>query len=609
MLQRIGSEFVIEGAFGGSAQIADAFGQADGRLAVLLGERADVDGDGDLDFLDVVTVLDIETPEEQTAFGVTDADAVAITLNSTVAVIGADIDFTGGGSEVLVQQFSFSGFRVGGVQVADTIESGAHFISDSIRRADGELVFAATRNPPGPGNETVVAATFDTASTLGAAEPVGDGFRGFLTEIAEGRSLAVFNAEGPGGTSELRSVILDADGAPEGPSTLVASSATVTFVPTDAITLTNGTVAVVYDALGEDDPVNVAVRLLSAEGEAFGAPILVNQTVEAAQSGGSAVALQNGFAVGWTDSAGDGSGSAVRTRLFDLTGAPLGPEERLNIPTEGAQTGLQLVPLGADRLAAIYVDESSGAAETRAQLFDTTGSLSGPTAVDDQASAPADTAILVSVLANDTDTGGLPLSLTSATIGQGGFAIVTDDQILFRARPDFEGIARIAYTAENADGAVDTGTLSVTVTPDAGPPVRVSDAQTVAALYEAALDRDGAIDLPGLNFWVNALTPSGGGLSLLQIAGAFTRSTEFEAAFGEVDALSDAEFIELLYQNVLERAADAAGLAFWSGALDALGGDRDRLLLAFADSNENLAGTPEIAALMEVAPGQWDFVG
>jgi hypothetical protein len=119
----------------------------------------------------------------------------------------------------------------------------------------------------------------------------------------------------------------------------------------------------------------------------------------------------------------------------------------------------------------------------------------------------------------------------------------------------------------------------------------------VALLYEAALDRDGAIDTGGLNFWIDR-----------REAGAtFLAAPEFTALAGPAEALSDGALVELLYRNVLARDGETAGIDFWTGALAAPGFGRPELLLAFANSAENVSGSPVLDTLDEVAPGEWGF--
>jgi hypothetical protein len=108
-------------------------------------------------------------------------------------------------------------------------------------------------------------------------------------------------------------------------------------------------------------------------------------------------------------------------------------------------------------------------------------------------------------------------------------------------------------------------------------------AEDVARLYLAALDR--APDVSGLEAWTGALDDSV--LSLTTVANDFVQSPEFIHNYG---SLSDGDFVNQLYQNVLGRPADAAGAQDWTNAL-ATGMSRGTVLLGFAESQENKANT------------------
>lgn len=105
----------------------------------------------------------------------------------------------------------------------------------------------------------------------------------------------------------------------------------------------------------------------------------------------------------------------------------------------------------------------------------------------------------------------------------------------------------------------------------------------VFRLYHATLDRDP--DLGGLQSWSLALAQ---GRSFLQVVAGFTGSTEFQARYG---ATSDAQFITLLYNNVLHRAPDAGGLASWTQALASGSLSREAVVQGFAQSREFIASS------------------
>jgi hypothetical protein len=102
----------------------------------------------------------------------------------------------------------------------------------------------------------------------------------------------------------------------------------------------------------------------------------------------------------------------------------------------------------------------------------------------------------------------------------------------------------------------------------------------VARLYGAALGR--APDVSGLGYWIDS---GRRGTAMSTMANAFARSAEFRRVYG---ALGDAAFVDRVYRNVLGRAPDASGAAFWAGRLRA-GWSRGRVLLGLAESAEGRA--------------------
>ena len=125
------------------------------------------------------------------------------------------------------------------------------------------------------------------------------------------------------------------------------------------------------------------------------------------------------------------------------------------------------------------------------------------------------------------------------------------------------------------------------------PPPGVHD--SVVRLYWTTFDR--APDAPGLAHWYDLYVR---GMPLRSIAGHFMSSTEWQRRFGNVD---DAAFVELLYQHVLDRAADPEGAAYWRDQL-ARGYPRPALVVSFSESPEHVrkTGTAPGAAPWPLAP-------
>jgi hypothetical protein len=101
-------------------------------------------------------------------------------------------------------------------------------------------------------------------------------------------------------------------------------------------------------------------------------------------------------------------------------------------------------------------------------------------------------------------------------------------------------------------------------------------------VYETTLDR--TADLAGWSYWTSQYDA---GISLQTIVSGFVGSTEFQSRYGQLD---NAQFVTLLYNNVLDRAPDQAGLNYWLGQLGS-GVARETVVLNFSESAELIAKT------------------
>ena len=101
-------------------------------------------------------------------------------------------------------------------------------------------------------------------------------------------------------------------------------------------------------------------------------------------------------------------------------------------------------------------------------------------------------------------------------------------------------------------------------------------------LYQAAFAR--TPDTAGLSSNVNLIDT--GAVSFKGMADAFAVSGEFQSRYG-ADS-TDTVYINALYNNVLGRDADAAGLQGWMDALSSGSQDRGGVLIGFSESSENI---------------------
>lgn len=107
-----------------------------------------------------------------------------------------------------------------------------------------------------------------------------------------------------------------------------------------------------------------------------------------------------------------------------------------------------------------------------------------------------------------------------------------------------------------------------------------TDEAEVLRLYQAVLGRDA--DKAGADYWVNVLNTKA--TSDVGIANAFLNSTELNVN----GPLSNEQFINALYANALDRAADEAGKAYW---LNDLANGQERANIAI-----NIVGSAEAAS-------------
>ena len=87
-------------------------------------------------------------------------------------------------------------------------------------------------------------------------------------------------------------------------------------------------------------------------------------------------------------------------------------------------------------------------------------------------------------------------------------------------------------------------------------------------------------DYGGLTYWIGQIRA---GTPLATISQAFASSAEFTSQYG---SMSNSQFVSQVYQNVLNRAADPGGLAYWTGQLDTSTLTRGQVMLNFSESAE-----------------------
>lgn len=107
---------------------------------------------------------------------------------------------------------------------------------------------------------------------------------------------------------------------------------------------------------------------------------------------------------------------------------------------------------------------------------------------------------------------------------------------------------------------------------------------SINRLYSAYFIRQP--DEGGFGYWMGNF--SSGVWNLDRMSNFFAQSDEFVATYGGLD---NGQFVDLVYNNVFGRPADAGGREFWLGQLDRGEITRGRMLISFSESPEYVEQT------------------
>jgi hypothetical protein len=132
---------------------------------------------------------------------------------------------------------------------------------------------------------------------------------------------------------------------------------------------------------------------------------------------------------------------------------------------------------------------------------------------------------------------------------------------------------------------------------DVGP---TQNAGSVYMLYKAAFNR--APDASGMGYWL--AQKDGGSNIVTNIAQGFVNAPEFVAKYGTNP--TNASYVDKLYQNVLGRAGESGGVAYWNQQLDAGNISKAAVLVQFATLAE---GAANVATLIANGIPYTEYVG
>ena len=170
------------------------------------------------------------------------------------------------------------------------------------------------------------------------------------------------------------------------------------------------------------------------------------------------------------------------------------------------------------------------------------------------------------------------VTLTAAPVGATAVESPTAGTIAVPSGDPAKGEGRQSARTTSGNVAIELPAFAVTPCPE------LTD--SVVRLYSAYFLR--APDEGGFDFWLSEY--SAGNWSLPRMSAHFSESQEFVDTYG---GITDAEFIDLIYNNIFGRAADAGGRDYWLGRMADEGLDRGTVMLFFSESPEyiELSGT------------------
>ena len=179
------------------------------------------------------------------------------------------------------------------------------------------------------------------------------------------------------------------------------------------------------------------------------------------------------------------------TLHYTATGLPAGVTIDFNTGIISGTINKNASQFGPYTVVVTASDGSPGG--TVSTSFKWTVTNPGPTANDDAVTLNEDTiAAAINVLGNDTDPDFDPLTVTSATAGNGTVVINGDGTIKYTPAANFNRTDTIIYKISDGNGGVSTASVTVTITP-------VNDAPVTAGLGDL-VDNDNSpvtIDITG----------------------------------------------------------------------------------------------------------------
>ena len=176
------------------------------------------------------------------------------------------------------------------------------------------------------------------------------------------------------------------------------------------------------------------------------------------------------------------------------------------------------------------------------------------------------------------DTAFFTAALANYTITRNGGATVVSDRSGGDGTDTLTNVEKLQFSDKS---------INLTVDELAGH-ISASNLKLLEELYVAFFNR--VPDADGLGYWIGQLR---GGMTINQIADLFyAAGVQYSALTGYSASMSNADFVNVVYRNVLGRSegADAEGLAYWSARLDSGAESKGALVQSILGSAHTFKG-------------------
>ena len=236
----------------------------------------------------------------------------------------------------------------------------------------------------------------------------------------------------------------------------------------------------------------------------------------------------NHFPIAQSDSASVTDGSSVTIPVLQNDSDPDGDALAISAVTQPAHgtaaisgTSIVYTPgidfVGNDTFRYTIGDGKGGTASANVTITVSGAPNRAPQAEPDNASTTFGRPVTISVLTNDSDPDGNPLTITGVTQPGGGSVSIRGTTLVFTPAPGFSGTARFTYTIDDGHGGTSSAVVTVFVAAQPNrPPVAANDAATTAfntPVTIAVLANDS--DPDGNPLSISAVTPPAHGSAVI----------------------------------------------------------------------------------------------